>query len=79
MDVRVSLIHNGKNLLSTPFNPTNCNLFGTKLLGIFFSQKELANGTVEPIDKTIKSLDQSRVNLIKGIEFSFRIIFKVYI
>ena len=53
-------------LTSVPFNKNNINLYGTKILGFLFTRQELADGTVEPKKTNTNSLDQTRVDIIKG-------------
>lgn len=67
LDLQVDLVFNGKNLLRHPFNYTNINTFGTTLLSELFKLRELNTGTVEPTKSTTPSLDQKRVDLIKGL------------
>lgn len=66
LDLEIDLVFNGKNLLRHPFNYTNINTFGTTLLSELFKLGELNTGTVEPTKSTTPSLDQKRVDLIKG-------------
>lgn len=49
-----------------PFNKSNINTYGTKLMSILFTKKEISEGTVEPTKNKNKALDQDRVDLIKS-------------
>ena len=56
----------GVDLLSIKFNPTNANLYATKLLGILFKEHELERGRIDPHRGGKLNLDQNRVHLLKG-------------
>lgn len=67
LDLNVPLVHNGTQLLSVRFNPSNINLFGTRLMDLLFTKQEQASGSVEPTKPNIRSLDPERIDLIKSI------------
>ena len=67
LDLNVPLVHNGTQLLSVRFNPSNINLFGTRLMDILFTKQEQASGSVEPSKPNIRALDPERIDLIKSI------------
>ncbi len=53
--------------MATKWNPSNINLFGTKLLQILFTGQELKNGRIEqPHLDDLPSLDLKRLNILKG-------------
>ncbi|RNA33721.1 hypothetical protein BpHYR1_013794, partial [Brachionus plicatilis] len=51
-------VHNGRQLLSTPFNNAFKNTLRTKLLDILFTKEGLTQGTVEPSKNTTPSCKQ---------------------
>lgn len=67
VDFTVTGVDNKKHdLLLVPFNPSNINLFGTKIMDIIFDEDEMVRGTFNPTKHGKKSLDPKKVNLIKG-------------
>ncbi|CAF0900439.1 unnamed protein product [Brachionus calyciflorus] len=68
LNLRLDLTFNGHHLLNTPFNHTNINLFGTKLMDILFTKEEQANGTIEPSKRDTPELERRLVDLIKKNE-----------
>lgn len=75
LDLNVELVFNQKSLLSTPFSPSNINLFGTKLLDILFTKEDLSKGTIEPVKTTVLSLNKKKIDLIKGKTLFFKIFY----
>ncbi len=61
---------NGTSLLAIEFKPTNINLYGTKLMDLLFTDREMAN------DRNV--LDEGRVNLLKGIFYCFILFYFFY-
>ena len=75
------VIYNGKDLFDY-YDPDNNSFtkFGTTLLDVLFTKNELATNMVEPNPNkkgARPALDQDKVNLIKGIYFSFSIFFSL--
>ena len=52
--------------MAVSFNPSNINLFGTKILNILFDDEDLGTGTIEPGRSNKPTLDLDKINLIKG-------------
>ena len=72
------VIYNGKDLFDYYDRACKITKFGTTLLDVLFTKNELATKMVEPNQKkkdARPALDQDKVNLIKGINFSFSIFF----
>ncbi|CAF0998499.1 unnamed protein product [Brachionus calyciflorus] len=63
--IKLIFFYNGHHLLNTPFNNTNVNLFGTRLLDILFTRQEQSRGSVEPARRETNRLDQDRTDLTK--------------
>ena len=55
------------DLMAVPFNPSNINLFGTKILNILFDDEDLGTGTIEPGRSNKPTLDLDKINLLKQL------------
>ena len=69
---------NGNSLLAIEFKPTNINLYGTKLMDLLFTDREMANGSFDASnDRNV--LDEERVNLLKGIFYCFILFYLIFL